>query len=82
MLSASRRAHLGRSPALQRKEWEEPGRARASEPGSGPAWPAHPQEAPVVFHNPQACSPGCELPSPLAPRVPLHTQAPKRHSGP
>lgn len=52
------------------------------EPGSGPAWPVQLQDASVVFHNQQACSPGYVLPSPLAPHIPLHTLAAKWHLGP
>ena len=69
-------------PSPAEKGGEEPGRAKAAEPGSGPAWPAHPQEASVVFHPWQACSPGPVLLSPLTPNIPPHTQAAKWHSGP
>lgn len=69
------------SPAPHRKGWEESRRARATELAPGPCGLPNPLEASVLFHDRRACSPGHVLPSPLAPHIPLHTQAAKWHSG-
>lgn len=69
------------SPAPHRKGWEESRRAKATELAPGPCGLPNPLEASVLFHDQRACSPGHVLPSPLAPHIPLHTQAAKWHSG-